>query len=155
MHEFSLYGQVTGDARPRTIQQLAGVTRMQPRSVKEVHLVFKSQVPPGLGGLPSAGGSQAASSQEAQKTAKMLASPLYHVQIIGAVEPDATKPKAANGDIAMLNGHDKPADSKIRWFMEFKDLPEPGKHPVSGRLIFRTDVTDGDIVAFMETFGYE
>ena len=155
MHEFSLYGQITGDARPRTIQQLVGVTRMQPRSVKELHLLFKGQVPSGLGSLPSAGGSQAASSQEAQKTAKMLASALYHVQIVGVVGPDVTETRASNEDTAMLDGHDEPTDSKISWYMEFKDIPEPGKHPVSGRFVSRTGVTDGDIVVFMRTFGYE
>lgn len=154
MHEFSLYGQVSQDDHHRTIQQLAGVTRMQPKPVKELHLVFKSQSPPGLANVPSTGGSQTASAQEAQRVGKMLSSGLYYIQLVGNIEMRNTK--AANGDVTFTNGHQEPDPNlSVKWYLEFKDIPEAGKQPVSSRLVSKTEIIDGDVMAFMQQFGYE
>ncbi|EXJ81994.1 hypothetical protein A1O1_08062 [Capronia coronata CBS 617.96] len=163
MHEFALYGQVSRDDHHRTLQQLAGYTRMQPQETVEIHLVFKPRTPAGLDHLPSAGGSQGVMQQDVQKLKTMLNAGLFYLQLVGEVVPDKPKGTENDEDVAMSNGDgdhaesDRSADEKsaVRWSLDFKDTPEPGKQPVSTRLVSRISMTDGDFVRFLDNFGYE
>ena len=157
MHEFSLYGQVVQEDHHRMLQQLAGYTRMQPRDVVELHLVFKARPPAGLDNIPSAGGSQGvAQQQDVQKLKNMLNASLYYVQLVGEVMPTRSK-KRGDEDVEMTNGNGPPTSDNptVRWALEFKDTPDAGKQAVSTRLISRTPMDDGDLVQFLDHFGYE
>lgn len=156
MHEFALYGQVTRDDHHRTLQQLAGYTRMQPQDAVEIHLVFKARPPSGLDHIPSTGGSQGVLQPEAQKIRSMLNAGIYYVQVVGEVlqnEPELTR----NGEVAMGNGNGDPKTDKspVQWTLDFKDTPDAGKQAVSTRLISRTPMEQGDVVKFLDAFGYE
>lgn len=156
MHEFALYGQVPKDDHHRMLQQLAGYTRMQPQETAEIHLVFKARTPPGLDNVPSAGGSQGILQQDAQKVRAMLSAGLYYVQLIGEVVKDDRK-RADDGDMTMKNGNGTSNEPKrtVRWALDFKDTPDPGKQAVSTRLLSRTPMDEGDLVKFLDSFGYE
>lgn len=152
MHEFSLYGQVVEAEHPRLLQQLAGLTRMQPKPVEELHLVFKAQPPSGLSAIP--GSSESSSKQDVQRIAKMLTANIYMVKVIGEVS--RLERSSANGDVDMTNGNVSGHDSHvIRWHFEFKDIPDAGKQAVNVRLASRMPIEDGDIIKFMKQFGYE
>ena len=159
MHEFSLYGQVPANGHHRMLQQLAGVTRMQPKPVREIHLVFKSQTPRALQS-GQVGGSAANDKQnETQRVLRMLSTGVYYVQIVGKVrlgQPSQIRSEA-NGDTEMTNGNGSKATTvpRVRWHLEFKDTPEAGKQTLSNRLTFRVPFEDGDIMKFMKMFGYE
>jgi len=156
MHEFALYGQITKDDHHRMLQQLAGYTRMQPQDAAEIHLVFRARTPPGLDKIPSAGGSQGILQQDVQKVRTMLNAGLYYVQLIGEVVNDERK-VAADGDTAMKNGNgnSNTPHPTLRWTLDFKDTPEPGKQAVSTRLLSRTPMDEGDLVNFLDSFGYD
>ena len=141
MHELSLYGVVAVEQHHRLTQQLTGVSRMQPRDVCEIHLVFKTRVPPGLDKVQGTGGSSsnAQQQQELQRVKNMLQSPIYLVKFVGTVDTSsATK-----------------SNPSISWVLEFKDTPEVVKQPISTRLVSRTDLEDGNLTAFLDLFGFE
>lgn len=144
MHEFALYGQVPKEIHHRTLQQLAGYTRMQPVDTSEIHLVFKARQPPGLDKLPSAGGSQGVLQPDVQRWKNMLNASLYYVQLVGEIRPSSSR---SDGGAT--------AKPDINWTLEFRDTPDPGKQAVSTRLISRTPLDDGNLVTFLDHFGYE
>lgn len=151
MHEFSLYGQVPQSQHARFLQQLVGVTRMKPQSVQILHLVFRSQVPSGIPNIPAT--NEGSNKQDVQRIAKMLTSSLYFVQVVGEVRASDDKDVT---DVDMTDGaSEQKSKSKISWSFEFKDTPDPGKQPVSGRLVSKIPIEDGDILTFMKAFGYE
>ena len=141
MHELSLYGAVAPTQHHRVTQQLTGVARMQPRDAEEVHLVFKTRVPPGLEKVQGTGGSSsnAQQQQELQKVKNMLSSPIYVVKMVGTLDTSS----ASN------------VNPNISWVLEFRDTPEVAKQPISTRLVSRIDLEDGDLTAFLDLFGLE
>jgi hypothetical protein len=160
MHEFSLYGEVPGTEHKRMLQQLAGVTRMQPQPLQEIHLVFKSQVPPALQAGIANTTSSSDKQSETQRTIRMLNTGLYYVQVIGRVvtSGDAKRVgEAPDGDVEMTNGEASTAVSsrQIRWRLDFKNTPEPGKQTTSVRFVSRISIEDGDVIQFMRRLGYE
>ena|SRR5271163_3684867 len=167
MHEFMLFGQISGLDHRHILQQLAGVTRMQPQPVTEIHLVFKGRTPTGLNNLNSTGASQDIVAPEAQKTRALLGSSLFYIQLVGeqvvegpakgTMQDGSSVVKKANGDVAMRNGHSYEMGGRpvYRWRLEFRDIPDPGKQPVSIRLMSRTPIEEGDPVQFLSDFGYE
>ncbi len=140
-------------------QQLAGVTRMQPKHVQEIHLVFKSQTPLGLQtGL--AGRTSNDKQQEAQRIMRLLSSGLYYVQVVGQVSNEKApqmEVEVPNGDVEMANGEAGKArsGSRVRWQLEFQDTPEAGKQIVSIRYVTKTPIEDGEVMKFMQHLGYE
>lgn len=126
---------------------------MQPQDAVEIHLVFKARSPSGLDLVQPIGASHLVSQQDTQKVKTMLNAGLYYVQLVGEVMPEKSKPKTGpDGDVAMTNGTSPPT---VRWALEFKDTPDPGKQAVSSRLISRTPMDDGDLMQFLDHFGYE
>lgn len=156
MHEFSLYGKVAKDEYYRTLMQLAGITRMQPRKIDEIHLVFKAKPPTGLNSLPSAGGSQGVQQQDVQRIKNMLNASLYYVQLVGRLFPEIKEQRsdtATGNNVAQANVPGTTAD--IQWTLEFKDTPDAGKQVVSSRMVSKIPLEGGNLVAFLEQFGYE
>jgi hypothetical protein len=82
MHEFLLFGQVTNNDHHKLLQQLAGVTRMQPQHVVERRLIFKARQPVGLGNIPSGGGSQGVLPPDVQKTKQALSGSIFYIQAV-------------------------------------------------------------------------
>ena len=167
MHEFLLFGQIAGDGHPRLLQQLAGVTRMQPVRTVERHLVFRARPPGGLNGIPSGGASQGVLPPDVQRTRQMLNSSLFYHQLVSQLDdgvlasqdvhhapspPDTT---ALGQDTTMSNGDDDDDRLPGRWTSEFRDIPEAGNQPVTIRLMSRTPIEGGDPLRFMDVFGYE
>lgn len=167
MHEFLLFGQVPSHKYERVLQQLAGVTRMQPLRCKEVHLIFKARPPAPVGTGPPVGGSQDVVQPEIQRTRLLLSGNLFYIQLVGEVV-DVSAPnspgnghdgslQSANGDVPMTGTmHDDSASgTKIQWKLEFRDIPDAGKQPVTVRLMSRTLIQKGDILQFLLNFGFE
>ena len=168
MHEYLLFGQVSPEEHRNVVQQLAGVTRMQPRYVVELRLVFKAQPPSGLSQIPSGGGSQEVVAPELQRTRAFLGTSLFYVQLIGEVPQtiglDSTSPADATS-IASPNHDPSPRRErnkigsfkppKTKWRLEFRDIPDAGKLSVSTRLMSRTPIEHGDAFSFLQALGYE
>lgn len=155
MHELSLYGSVPIDEYPRVLQQLAGVTSMQPQDVEELHIVLKSRTPPGLEkvqGSSSAQGSQQ-QQQEYQRLKGLLQGGIYNVKLVGKIT------RKDHGAAQQANGINRQTSDRtgqtIEWTLEFKDTPAAGKQAANIRLISRTRLGSGDIVAFFDMFGFE
>lgn len=111
---------------------------MQPQSVRQIHVVFKSRPPPGVAKLQQGTGSSQAVSQiqqDAQKLKTMLQSGIYYVKLVGEL-PSTT------------------ADS-IKWTFEFKDTPEAARARTITRLVSRTHFEEGNPTAFLKLFGFE
>lgn len=160
MHELSLYGSVPAERHNRLVQQLAGVCCMQPQHVEEIHAVFKARQPAGLETLQGSGSSQANSQQQQdlQKLRTMLQSGVYFVKLVGTVmDRHATHDHEGDGEV-WTNGNGSqrlPNDPRIDWVFEFKDTPEAGQQTTNTRLVSRTKFLNGDMVAFLNLFGYE
>ncbi|RMD39303.1 hypothetical protein DV735_g5822, partial [Chaetothyriales sp. CBS 134920] len=155
MHEFSLYGQVSGQGYDVLLQQLAGVARMQPQHVRELHLVYKSTVPPGLRLIPSVTNSDRIQNPEVQRVSNMLTKSLYYVHLVGSIE----ERKTATGQIGQAtaaNGiNEQQGAPVVNWRLDFKDTPEPGTQVVTSRLMSSIPIEGGDLVSFMSAFGFE
>lgn len=160
MHELSLYGAVPAEDHVQILQQLAGVTRMQPQHVEEIHLVFKARTPPGLEKVHGSGGSQGNQQQqnEIQRLKGMLQSGIYFVQLVGTIVASQTPAELQNGQLFDTERNELVEDrtqQKVNWRFEFKDTPESTKQPTNTRLISRTRFEDGEMIAFMDLFGFE
>ena len=124
---------------------------MQPKSVEELHLVFKARPPAGLASIASS--AESSGKQDVQRISKMLTSNIYMVQVVGEMSEGGP---GSHRDVQMSNGHSsEKSTSKMSWYFEFNDTPDTGKHPVNGRLASRFVIEDGDIISFMKQFGYE
>jgi hypothetical protein len=150
MYEYALYGQIAQNDHSRVLQQLTGLTRMPPQPLQQIHLVFRAQQPTGVVKIPSAG--DASTKQDVQRIAKMLSANLYFVHVIGEVHELSKPSLETNGDATMS---DAASPKRISWRLDFKDTPDPGKQAVSGRMVARIPIEDGNIVKFMKAFGYE
>lgn len=168
MHEFLLFGQVANDDHHKLLQQLAGVTRMQPQHVVERHLIFKARTPIGLGNIPSGGGSQGVLPPEVQRTKQMLTAPIFYLQLIGTLQERGAQADHLVGSSAVNSGDTVMKDEKVeesangtvkmedcRWALEFRDIPDPGKQAVTTRLMSRTTIESGDMITFVRDLGFE
>jgi mediator of RNA polymerase II transcription subunit 18, fungi type len=167
MQEILLFGQIPADSHRTLRQQLAGITRMQPQPVLERHVIFKPVPPAGLKNLPSGSGAPGAQQQELQKTRQLLNAPLNYVQLVGILEnKDVAPPGERQGDqqigtmdqdAIMTDGKSGSDESskELRWYLEFRDIPEPGKVTTTSRAMSKTRILDGDPIHFMTDLGYE
>ncbi|OCT51876.1 Mediator of RNA polymerase II transcription subunit 18 [Cladophialophora carrionii] len=159
MHQLALYGQVRKDDHHRMLQQLAGFTRMQPQDVREIQLVFKARQPFGLDLVQSIGASNLASQQQQdlQRVKHMLNAGLYYVHLVGEVLPEKKARRPENEDVTMTdaNTSSEAKVSTVRWSLDFRDTPEPGKQPVSSRMVSRTPLEEGNLIRFLDNFGFE
>lgn len=153
MHELSLYGSVPIEQHHKLLQQLAGVTSMQPQGVEEVHIILKSRIPPGLEKLQGSSGSQGnqQQQQEIQRLKSLLQGGVYHVKLIGTIVQNE------NLSDTQQDGNREPSRSgqSMEWTLEFKDTPAAGKQITNSRLISRTRLGSGNLIAFLTVFGFE
>ncbi|OAX81900.1 hypothetical protein ACJ72_03754 [Emergomyces africanus] len=84
MHELLLFAPVPSKQHHDLLQQLAGLTAMQPTRTIERHLVFKAYRKPGFI-KTRPGGSQDVQAPEAQRLNKLLNGGLYYTQVVGNV----------------------------------------------------------------------
>ena len=169
MHEFLLFGQVANNDHHRLLQQLAGVTRMQPHHVVERHLIFKARPPVGLGNIPSGGGSQGILAPDIQKTKQALSSSIFYIQLVYSVQGEGAQ---VGGKVVVQHGLTNGDKSQGRdftkveasgsseqvdgvWAIEFRDIPEAGKQAVTTRLLSRIPIAGGDVIQFLRDLGYE
>lgn len=164
--EILLFGQVSAEIHGILRQQLAGVTRMQRQPVLERHLIFRPFPPPGLSNVPAGGLIQGAPQLELQKTKQMINSPLNYVQLVGILKKEGfdsqiEKPTAPPGEsesheIGMTYNKDElKIQEGLEWYLEFRDIPEPGKVSATARTISKTRILDGDPLQFLKDLGYE
>lgn len=157
MHELSLYGSVPVNEYHKILQQLAGVTSMQPQDVEELHIILKSRTPPGLErvqGSSSAQGSQQ-QQQEYQRLKGLLQGGIYNVKVVGKFVRKVNRAAQATNGVDSRNQNTDRSEQIIEWTLEFKDTPAAGKQTTNNRLIARVKLGSGDIVAFFDMFGFE
>lgn len=135
---------------------------MQPQAVEALHMIFKAKPPPGLADTQksSGGGSQGVVPPEVQKTRSMLNASLYYIQVVGTVQAKSRRSHVngdltGSGDVLMANGDTLDESKKLKWTLEFRDTPDPGKQPVSSRLLYKTPIVEGDIAKFVRNLGFE
>jgi len=181
MYEYSLFGQVNESRQTQLLQVLAGISAMQPHIVRVRHLVFRPTRPP-TRAVAQVGGSQAIqdTAKLAARQNQNAATDVYYMRLVEDLgSPDTSvdqdvKSKQPIGtpdddNVQMVNGidheddvhdltsttpHDEMQQPNSKWKMVFHDVPEPGKRPVTARMLNITEITDGDAVGFMEGLGY-
>ncbi|KAL9621062.1 MAG: hypothetical protein Q9160_004447 [Pyrenula sp. 1 TL-2023] len=156
MHELLLFGQVPAHRHQKTLHQLSGVTRMQPKRIVEQHLVFRA-TPPNGSNQVQVGASQGVVTQDLKKTQAMLSGGLYHIQAVARYEVEDYTPATNHSDTSKSSiSLDIPGSTTPRWSIEFRDIPEAGAaQTVTSRSMSTIAVDDGDVVQFVKTFGYE
>ncbi|KAL5337000.1 mediator complex, subunit Med18 [Aspergillus crustosus] len=161
MHELLLFASVPLQQHHELLQQLAGLTAMQPRHHLERRLIFKAHRMPGLAnarGAPSRDGQAA----DLVRLNKMLNGQMFYTQVVGPISEadfDAEPPSSEDPDAAMA-GTDQPAGSPYDygcqpWKLEFRDIPEAGtRSTITARLMASATLPKGDIVTPMSAWGY-
>ncbi|KAK5796730.1 hypothetical protein VI817_006014 [Penicillium citrinum] len=176
MHELLLFASVPTHQHEELLQQLAGLTAMQPRHCLERRLIFKAYRKPGLANA-RVGASQDLQSGDLQRVNKMLNGGMFYTQIVGPVHPsdfadagvtsDAptgsnANPSPADPDTKMDGTDEATANSpstydfdKQSWKLEFRDIPEAGtRSAVTARVMASAALPHGDIVPSMNAWGY-
>ncbi|KAH8697177.1 putative RNA polymerase II mediator complex subunit Srb5 [Talaromyces proteolyticus] len=145
MHELLLFASAPANQHHELLQQLAGLTAMQPRHRLERHLVFKATRKTGQINTRLGGGSQDVQGAELQRLTKMLTGATYYTQVVGVVNESDFGASTDTYDF----------DSQL-WRMEWRDIPEAGtRSAVTSRLMSNAVLPHGDVVATMNSWGYE
>ncbi|KAA8644839.1 hypothetical protein EYZ11_010954 [Aspergillus tanneri] len=163
MHELLLFASVPAHQHHELLQQLTGLTAMQPSHRLERRLVFKAYRKPGLINT-RVGASQELQGAEVQRLNKMLNGGMFYTQVVGPVsEADfGAKPaptSLGDTDVTMSgtdvkNGHFYSYDNQP-WKLEFRDIPEAGtRSAVTARLMASAGLPKGDISTPMNAWGY-
>ncbi|RAH44378.1 mediator of RNA polymerase II transcription subunit 18 [Aspergillus brunneoviolaceus CBS 621.78] len=162
MHELLLFASVPAHQHHELLQQLAGLTAMQPRHRLERRLVFKAYRKPGLV-TTRVGASQDVQGADLQRLNKMLNGGMYYTQVVGPVTKadfGATSLSAMSAshdaDVSM-SGTDQSSYcyENQPWKLEFRDIPEAGtRSAVTTRLMASASLPKGDIAVPMNAWGY-
>ncbi|RAK98374.1 mediator of RNA polymerase II transcription subunit 18 [Aspergillus ibericus CBS 121593] len=161
MHELLLFASVPAHQHHELLQQLAGLTAMQPRHRLERRLIFKAYRKPGLMNT-RVGASQDLQGLELQRLNKMLNGGMFYTQVVGPVaETDFGAKPSSSGDahvsISGLEDQSSPPYSyeDQPWKLEFRDIPEAGtRSAVTARLMASATLPKGDITSPMNAWGY-
>lgn len=165
MHELSLFASVPDHQHHELLQQLAGLTAMQPRHVIERRLIFKAYRQPGQTAVRT-GGSQDVQAGDMQKLNKMLNGGMFYTQVVGPVsEADFGTTSDPDHDTQMTGMEDlEPTSQDLQssydyeqqpWKLEFRDIPEAGtRSAVTARVMASATLPRGDIVPSMNAWGY-
>lgn len=175
MHELLLFASVPVHQHHGLLQQLAGLTAMQPRHALERRLIFKAFRKPGLitGRVGGSQDLQQASAGDLQRVNKMLNGGMFYTQVVGPVSENDFPPKsvtvsAPDAD-AQMAGMDEskppvPAQSDIAhvydydqqtWKLEFRDIPEAAtRSAITTRVMASAALPRGDIEPSMNAWGY-
>ncbi|KAJ5973897.1 mediator of RNA polymerase II transcription subunit 18 [Penicillium waksmanii] len=177
MHELLLFASVPTHQHAELLQQLAGLTAMQPRHCFERRLIFKAYRKPGVANA-RVGASQDLQSGDLQRVNKMLNGGMFYTQVVGPIQSadfaDAgVTDTAANANSNPVNP-DPDTDTKMdgmdsestiprsaydfdqqSWQLEFRDIPEAGtRSAVTSRVMATAALPRGDIVPSMNAWGY-
>lgn len=163
MHELLLFASVPAHQHHELLQQLAGLTAMQPRHRLERRLIFKAFRKPGLINT-HVGASQDVQGPDMQRLNKMLNGGMFYTQVVGPVsEADlgAHLPPTSLGESdAFMAGADQNGGHVYSydnqpWKLEFRDIPEAGtRSAVTTRLTASAGLPKGDICTPMNAWGY-
>jgi mediator of RNA polymerase II transcription subunit 18 len=165
MHELLLFASVPAHQHHELLQQLAGLTAMQPQHRLERRLVFKAYRKPGLVNV-RIGASQDLQGAELQRLNKMLNGGMFYTQVVGPVsEADFGAPASPGADQdAHMSGTDEKSSVRTHyydyesqpWKLEFRDIPEAAtRSAVTARLMASASLPKGDITVPMNAWGYK
>ncbi|KAL4911683.1 mediator of RNA polymerase II transcription subunit 18 [Aspergillus aurantiobrunneus] len=160
MHELLLFASVPSHQHNELLQQLAGLTAMQPRHRLERRLIFKATRKPGL--VNARGGSaREVQGADLVRLNKMLNGQMFYTQVVGPLsEADFnTNPSSDDTDVTMSAADEATASSydydSQPWKLEFRDIPEAGtRSTITARLAASATLPKGDIVTPMSAWGY-
>ena len=175
MHELLLFASVPVHQHHELLQQLAGLTAMQPRHALERRLIFKAFRKTGLitGRVGGSQDLQQASAGDLQRVNKMLNGGMFYTQVVGPVSekdfaPASVPVSAPDADTQMAgmeekkppvtvqsdNGHVYDYDLQT-WKLEFRDIPEAAtRSAVTTRVMASATLPRGDIEPSMNAWGY-
>lgn len=172
MHELLLFASVPSHQHHDLLQQLAGLTAMQPLHQLDRRLIWKAYRKPGLITSRS-GASQDLQGLEMHRLNKMLNGGMFHTQVVGPVSHhdfgSTSSPPSPSQfqDIFMSGTGPAPApasDEKIQpaynydnqpWRLEFRDIPEAGtRSALTTRLMANASLPKGDLLPLMNAWGY-
>ncbi|KAJ5709950.1 hypothetical protein N7493_009542 [Penicillium malachiteum] len=165
MHELLLFASVPVHQHHELLQQLAGLTAMQPRHALERRLIFKAYRKPGLI-TTRTGGSQDLQSGDLQRVNKLLNGGMFYTQVVGPVSEADFKVSgvAPDADTQMAGMEDDSKSAPTQhaydyeqqpWKLEFRDIPEAGtRSAVTSRVMASASMPRGDIVPSMNAWGY-
>lgn len=157
MHELLLFASVPAHQHYELLQQLAGLTAMQPQHRLERRLIFKATRKPGLMNGRSGSGQGA----DLVRLNKMLNGQMFFTQVVGPLSEASfgAKPSTESSDAA-ITAADEPTTSSYDfenqpWRLEFRDTPEAGtRSTITARLAASAALPRGDIVTPMNAWGY-
>ncbi|KAL4779106.1 mediator complex, subunit Med18 [Aspergillus varians] len=161
MHELLLFASVPSHQHHELLQQLAGLTAMQPRHCLERRLIFKATRKPGL--INARGGnSREVQGADLVRLNKMLNGQMFYTQVVGPlseVDFDTKSSSVGNTDAPMSGTEEAPGSSydydSQPWKLEFRDIPEAGtRSTITARLAANATLPKGDIVTPMNAWGY-
>ncbi|KAJ5647625.1 hypothetical protein N7520_007306 [Penicillium odoratum] len=162
MHELLLFASVPVHQHHELLQQLTGLTAMQPRHALERRLIFKAYRKPGLATVRT-GGSQDLQSGDLQRVNKMLNGGMFYTQVVGPVSDTAFgSAPVPDQDTEMAGMDDSRPTGQVSydyeqqpWKLEFRDIPEAGtRSAVTARVMASASLPRGDIVPAMNAWGY-
>ncbi|KAL4896452.1 mediator of RNA polymerase II transcription subunit 18 [Aspergillus ambiguus] len=168
MHELLLFASVPAHQHHELLQQLAGLTAMQPQHRLERRLIFKAYRKPGLINT-RVGASQDVQGADLQRLNKMLNGGMFYTQVVGPVSEEdfgaAPGTAAENPDALMSGTTDLPSGTENAahrysyetqpWKLEFRDIPEAGtRSAVTSRLMASSSLPSGDLIPAMNAWGY-
>ncbi|KAL4900574.1 mediator of RNA polymerase II transcription subunit 18 [Aspergillus multicolor] len=158
MHELLLFASVPSYQHHELLQQLTGLTAMQPRHSLERRLIFKATRKPGLAHTRG-GASQGA---DIIRLNKMLNGQMFYTQVVGPLSEANFdgKPSSSESQDASMFGTDEATGSSYDydsqpWKLEFRDIPEAGiRSTITARLAASAALPKGDVVPSMNAWGY-
>lgn len=166
MHELLLFASVPVHQHHELLQQLAGLTAMQPRHCLERRLIFKAYRKPGPTTARMGASQDLQQSGDLQRVNKLLNGNMFYTQVAGPVtEKDfGTTASVADPDTQMA-GMDETKPSILDsqgydydhqpWKLEFRDIPEAGtRSAVTARVMASAALPRGDVVPSMNAWGY-
>jgi hypothetical protein len=97
--------------------------------------------------------------QEIQRLKGLLQGGIYNVKLVGRIstkpQPSDSQAKVTKLQVDHTEQSTHRSGQSIEWTYEFKDTPAAGKQATNVRLISRTTLGSGDLVAFFTVFGFE
>ncbi|KAI2788571.1 Mediator of RNA polymerase II transcription subunit 18 [Penicillium oxalicum] len=180
MHELLLFASVPVHQHHELLQQLAGLTAMQPRHALERRLIFKAFRKPGVitGRVGGSQDLQQANAADLQRVNKMLNGGMFYTQVVGpvlekdfAAAPSNMPSSESDRDTQMAGMEDSgpppagPSTSDTAatgydfdqqpWKLEFRDIPEAAtRSAVTTRLMASAALPRGNVEPSMNAWGY-
>lgn len=157
MHELLLFASVPPSNHHDLLQQLSGLTAMQPLHRLERRLIFKAYRKPGWVNTRS-GASQDLQATELHRLNKLLNGAMFHTQVVGPVAEADFGPSSQDSHMSGVDENIPSASYNYDnqpWRLEFRDIPEAGtRSALTARLMANASLPRGDLMALMNAWGY-